>query len=61
MITYIDERNGKEKIANHLDIIQGDNKYRINIEYGEMVITKINFDDNVITVSPKVRNQISIK
>ena len=60
-MTYINERDEKPKELKYLVLIDGETRYRISEEYGELVITKIDFDDDVITVRPKVRNQISIK
>ena len=58
---YINKRNGDVKSTDFLQIIKGETRYRISEEYGEIVITKIDFDDDVIIIKPKVRNQISIE
>lgn len=60
-MTYINERDEEPKELKYLVLIDNETRYRISEEYGELVITKIDFNDDVITIRPKVRNQISIK
>lgn len=59
---YIDQRNGKTKKTNYLRLVNGETQYRVEVDNEKnLVITKINFDNDVITIKPMVRNQISIK
>lgn len=60
-MNYIDERNGEEKSTDFLQVILGESKFRITEELGELVLTKVDFDDNQISITPKVANQIGLK
>ena len=58
---YIDERNGEEKETNYLRFVIGETEFALNEEQGELLITKINFNDSTLVIRPNVSNQISIK
>ncbi len=56
------ERKGKVIESDYLKIeLSDDILFKISEERGELVITKINFDDTQIRISPCVSNQIKIK
>lgn len=57
---YKDERTGEIKSTNYLVLIDGETSYRIEKEHDGIVITKIDFDNDIISIKPKVRNQIAI-
>lgn len=60
-MTYKEGRNTEEKEFKNITIINGETRFRISHERGELIVTKINFDDNTLMVLPNVRNQITIK
>ncbi len=58
---YINERNGEVKETNYLSLVLGESQYRVENLNGGLVITKVDFDNNRISIQPMVRNQILIK
>lgn len=59
---YIDERNGEVKETDYLQLVSGESKYRIEYDNKDrIVITKVDFENDRISIQPMVRNQILIK
>lgn len=59
---YVDKRDGTIKETDYLRLILGDSQFRVETDnQNRIVLTKVDFDDDIITISPMVRNQISIK
>ncbi len=58
---YRTKRDEKTKMCQWIEVFVGDTKYKISVQHEELVINKVDFDDQNLIVKPKYANEISIK